>query len=314
MRIEGVQRSKSTSTTGTKSAANNNATDIIKSAKSTLTSALKKGAANVKANSTNTQQADTTQEQAQQQTTQPTTTASASYMNVYNDYASKLNNILQQQKDALNQSTTSQARAAYVANEQSKEEIPRTLSNAGVSGGLAEKVRTNQNTSYQKNLADIMSQKAAKEAEYEQNNANLLNEAYKEALTNQQEADNEAAIAQQQYANQLALQQQQQEYDKQAAQTSAADSIAQAALSNVDGNIYKTVNSKKKLVSSEANQIASIYNTAKSDGASQSTLNQLQTAMETAATALWGQKYGTQKNPKLTLDTYLQRYVYDRIS
>lgn len=239
---------------------------------------------------------------------------SVDYMGVYNDYASRMNNILQQQKDALNQQTTSKARSAYVANEQGKNEIPRLLSNAGVTGGIAEKVRTNQNTSYQQNLANILSDTATQGAELERNNANLVSEAYKEAMSNQQAVDNERALAAQQYANQLALQQQQQEYSRQQAEQEAADSIATAALGRVSGDIYKKKNGKNVLSSSQANQIASIYNTAKSSGASQSTLNQLQAAMTAAAEQRWQEKYGSQTKPSISKDAYLKKYVTDRIS
>lgn len=239
---------------------------------------------------------------------------SVDYMGVYNDYASRMNNILQQQKDALNQQTTSKARSAYVANEQGKNEIPRLLSNAGVTGGIAEKVRTNQNTSYQQNLANILSDTATQGAELERNNANLVSEAYKEAMGNQQAVDNERALAAQQYANQLALQQQQQEYSRQQAEQEAADSIAASSLGRVSGDIYKKKNGKKKLVSSQANQIASIYNTAKSSGASQSTLNQLQAAMTAAAEQRWQEKYGSQTKPSISKSAYLKKYVTDRIS
>lgn len=239
---------------------------------------------------------------------------SVDYMGVYNDYASRMNNILQQQKDALSQQTTSKARSAYVANEQGKNEIPRLLSNAGVTGGIAEKVRTNQNTSYQQNLANILSDTATQGAELERNNANLVSEAYKEAMGNQQAVDNERALAAQQYANQLALQQQQQEYSRQQAEQEAADSIAASSLGRVSGDIYKKKNGKKKLVSSQANQIASIYNTAKSSGASQSTLNQLQAAMTAAAEQRWQEKYGSQTKPSISKSAYLKKYVTDRIS
>lgn len=239
---------------------------------------------------------------------------SVDFMGVYNDYANRMGNILQQQKDALNQQTTSKARSAYVANEQGKNEIPRLLSNAGVTGGIAEKVRTNQNTSYQQNLANILSDTATQGAELERNNANLISEAYKEAMSNQQAVDNERALAAQQYANQLALQQQQQEYARQQAEQEAADSIASASLGRVSGDIYKKKNGKKKLVSSQANQIASIYNTAKSSGASQSTLNQLQAAMTAAAEQRWQEKYGSQTKPSISKGAYLKKYVTDRIS
>lgn len=239
---------------------------------------------------------------------------SVDFMGVYNDYANRMGNILQQQKDALSQQTTSKARSAYVANEQGKNEIPRLLSNAGVTGGIAEKVRTNQNTSYQQNLANILSDTATQGAELERNNANLVSEAYKEAMGNQQAVDNERALAAQQYANQLALQQQQQEYSRQQAEQEAADSIAASSLGRVSGDIYKKKNGKKKLVSSQANQIASIYNTAKSSGASQSTLNQLQAAMTAAAEQRWQEKYGSQTKPSISKSAYLKKYVTDRIS
>lgn len=239
---------------------------------------------------------------------------SVDFMRVYNDYANRMGNILQQQKDALNQQTTSKARSAYVANEQGKNEIPRLLSNAGVTGGIAEKVRTNQNTSYQQNLANILSDTATQGAELERNNANLISEAYKEAMSNQQAVDNERALAAQQYANQLALQQQQQEYSRQQAEQEAADNIAASSLGRVSGDIYKKKNGKKKLASSQANQIASIYNTAKSSGASQSTLNQLQSAMTEAATQRWNEKYGSKKKPSISYQAYIKKYVTDRIS
>lgn len=241
-------------------------------------------------------------------------TPSVDFMGVYNEYANGLNNILQQQKNALEQQKTTKARSAYVASEQNKAEIPRLLSNAGVSGGLAEKIRTNQNTAYQQNLAGILSDAATQGAELERNNANLISNAYREAMGNQQAVENERALAQQQYANQLALLQQQQEYERQQANQQAADNIASDALSRVSGDIYKKSNGKNKLVSSEANQISSIYNTAKTSGASQSTLNQLETAMVAAAQQRYEQKYGGKKNPSMTESEYLQRYVYDRIN
>lgn len=239
---------------------------------------------------------------------------SVDFMGVYNDYANRMGNILQQQKDALSQQTTSKARSAYVANEQSKAEIPRLLSNAGLSGGIAEKVRGNQDTSYQQNIANILSENATQGAQLERNNANLISEAYKEAMSNQQAVDNERALAAQQYANQLALQQQQQEYARQQAEQEAADSIASASLGRVSGDIYKKKNGKKVLSSSQANQIASIYNTAKSSGASQSTLNQLESAMTEAATQRWNEKYGSKKNPSISYQAYIKKYVTDRIS
>lgn len=239
---------------------------------------------------------------------------SVDFMGVYNDYANRMGNILQQQKDALSQQTTSKARSAYVANEQSKAEIPRLLSNAGLSGGIAEKVRGNQDTSYQQNIANILSENATQGAQLERNNANLISEAYKEAMSNQQAVDNERALAAQQYANQLALQQQQQEYARQQAEQEAADSIASASLGRVSGDIYKKKNGKKVLSSSQANQIASIYNTAKTSGASQSTLNQLQSAMMEAATQRWNEKYGSKKNPSISYQAYIKKYVTDRIS
>lgn len=239
---------------------------------------------------------------------------SVDFMGVYNDYANRMGNILQQQKDALSQQTTSKARSAYVANEQSKAEIPRLLSNAGLSGGIAEKVRGNQDTSYQQNIANILSENATQGAQLERNNANLISEAYKEAMSNQQAVDNERALAAQQYANQLALQQQQQEYARQQAEQEAADSIASASLGRVSGDIYKKKNGKKVLSSSQANQIASIYNTAKTSGASQSTLNQLQSAMTEAATQRWNEKYGSKKNPSISYQAYIKKYVTDRIS
>lgn len=241
-------------------------------------------------------------------------TPSVDFMGVYNEYAKNLNNILQQQKNALEQQKTTKARSAYVASEQNKAEIPRLLSNAGVSGGLAERIRTNQNTAYQQNLASILSDAAKQGAELEQNNANLISNAYREAMGNQQAVENERALAQQQYANQLALLQQQQEYERQQANQQAADNIASDALSRVSGDIYKKSNGKNKLVSSEANQISSIYNTAKTSGASQSTLNQLESAMLAAAQQRYEQKYGGKKNPSMTETEYLQRYVYDRIN
>lgn len=241
-------------------------------------------------------------------------TPSVDFMGVYNEYAKNLNNILQQQKNALEQQKTTKARSAYVASEQNKAEIPRLLSNAGVSGGLAERIRTNQNTAYQQNLASILSDAATQGAELEQNNANLISNAYREAMGNQQAVENERALAQQQYANQLALLQQQQEYERQQANQQAADNIASDALSRVSGDIYKKSNGKNKLVSSEANQISSIYNTAKTSGASQSTLNQLESAMLAAAQQRYEQKYGGKKNPSMTETEYLQRYVYDRIN
>ena len=239
---------------------------------------------------------------------------SVDFMGVYNDYANRMGNILQQQKDALSQQTTSKARSAYIANEQSKAEIPRLLSNAGLSGGIAEKVRGNQDTSYQQNIANILSENATQGAQLERNNANLISEAYKEAMSNQQAVDNERALAAQQYANQLALQQQQQEYARQQAEQEAADSIASASLGRVSGDIYKKKNGKKVLSSSQANQIASIYNTAKSSGASQSTLNQLESAMTEAATQRWNEKYGSKKNPSISYQAYIKKYVTDRIS
>lgn len=133
-------------------------------------------------------------------------------------------------------------------------------------------------------------------------------------MSNQQAVDNERALAAQQYANQLALQQQQQEYARQQAEQEAADSIASASLGRVSGDIYKKKNGKKVLSSSQANQIASIYNTAKTSGASQSTLNQLQSAMTEAATQRWNEKYGSKKNPSISYQAYIKKYVTDRIS
>jgi hypothetical protein len=234
---------------------------------------------------------------------------SVDFMSVYNDYASRMNNILQQQKDALNQQTTSQAKAAYVANEQNKVEIPRTLSNAGVSGGLAEKIRTNQNTSYQKNLADIFSQRAAQNAEYEKNNANLISEAYKEAMSNQQSVENERALAAQQYANQLALQQQQQVYEEQQAKTDAADAALNAALSGGFSDIY---DSKGKFKTSASSQMSSVYNQQKANGASQAALDNFEHAMIIAAQNRYYNNPDNRKE-KLTWKEYKQKYVGDRI-
>lgn len=304
----------------------NKAADAVAKAKNSLANAANKAKeayqeAQGKAASNQARLADEQEQQRQQEELQRQMqeflnnyAPSVDYMGVYNDYASRMNNILQQQKDALNQQTTSKARSAYVANEQGKNEIPRLLSNAGVTGGIAEKVRTNQNTSYQQNLANILSDTATQGAELERNNANLVSEAYKEAMSNQQAADNERALAAQQYANQLALQQQQQEYARQQTEQEAADSIAASSLGRVSGDIYKKKNGKKKLASSQANQIASIYNTAKSSGASQSTLNQLQSAMTEAATQRWNEKYGSKKKPSISYQAYIKKYVTDRIS
>lgn len=304
----------------------NKAADAVAKAKNSLANAAKNAKeayqeAQGRAASEQARLADEQEQQRQQEEMQrqmqeylDNYAPSVDYMGVYNDYASRMNNILQQQKDALNQQTAAKARSAYVANEQGKNEIPRLLSNAGVTGGLAEKVRTNQNTSYQQNLANILSDTATQGAELERNNANLISEAYKEAMSNQQAVDNERALAAQQYANQLALQQQQQEYDRQQAEQEAADSIATSSLGRISGDIYKKVNGKQKLVSSQAKQIASIYNTAKSSGASQSTLNQLQAAMTAAAEQRWQEKYGSKKNPSISKSAYLKKYVTDRIS
>lgn len=304
----------------------NKAADAVAKAKNSLVNAAKNAKeayqeAQGRAASEQARLADEQEQQRQQEEMQrqmqeylDNYAPSVDYMGVYNDYASRMNNILQQQKDALNQQTAAKARSAYVANEQGKNEIPRLLSNAGVTGGLAEKVRTNQNTSYQQNLANILSDTATQGAELERNNANLVSEAYKEAMSNQQAVDNERALAAQQYANQLALQQQQQEYSRQQAEQEAADSIATSSLGRISGDIYKKVNGKQKLVSSQAKQIASIYNTAKSSGASQSTLNQLQAAMTAAAEQRWQEKYGSKKNPSISKSAYLKKYVTDRIS
>ena len=304
----------------------NKAADAVAKAKNSLVNAAKNAKeayqeAQGKAASNQARLADEQEQQRQQEEMQRQMqeflnnyAPSVDYMGVYNDYASRMNNILQQQKDALNQQTTSKARSAYVANEQGKNEIPRLLSNAGVTGGIAEKVRTNQNTSYQQNLANILSDTATQGAELERNNANLISEAYKEAMSNQQAVDNERALAAQQYANQLALQQQQQEYARQQAEQEAADSIAAASLGRVSGDIYKKKNGKNVLSSSQANQIASIYNTAKSSGASQSTLNQLQAAMTAAAEQRWQEKYGSKSKPSISKEAYLKKYVTDRIS
>lgn len=264
-----------------------------------------------------TQATDQTANQTANQTQQEAMQAylqqyapSVDYTSVYNDYASKLNKILQQQKEALNQSTTSQARAAYVENQQDSVEIPRTLSNAGVSGGLAEKIRTNRNTSYQKNLANIFSQKAAQDAEYEKNNANLINEAYKEAMTNQQTADNERALAAQQYANQVALQQQQQAYEEQQAKTQAANDGLNAALLGDFKDVYDTKTGKFKV--SVANQMSNYYNDAKANGASQATLDNFETAMILAAQERYHNNPDNRKT-KMTWQEYKQKYVGDRI-
>lgn len=234
---------------------------------------------------------------------------SVDYMGVYNDYASRMNNILQQQKDALNQQTTSRARSAYVANEQGKNEIPRLLSNAGVTGGLAEKVRTNQNTSYQQNLANILSDTATQGAELERNNANLISEAYKEAMSNQQAVDNERALAAQQYANQLALIQQQQAYEEQQARTEAANNGLNAALT---GGFKDSYDSKGKFKTSAANQMSGYYNQAKASGASQATLDNFEHAMILAAQARYNSNPDNRKE-KLTWQQYKQKYVGDRI-
>ena len=234
---------------------------------------------------------------------------SVDYMGVYNDYANRMNNILQQQKDALNQQTVSQARSAYVANEQGKNEIPRLLANAGVTGGVAEKVRTNQNASYQQNLANILSSNATQGAELERNNANAISEAYKEAMSNQQAVDNERALAAQQYANQLALQQQQQAYEEQQARTEAANSNLNSALA---GGFKDTYDSKGKFKTSAANQMSGYYNQAKANGASQATLDNFEYAMILAAQARYNNNPDKRKE-KLTWEQYKQKYVGDRI-
>ncbi len=300
----------------------NKAADAVAKAKNSLVNAAKNAKeayqeAQGKAASNQARLADEQEQQRQQEEMQRQMqeflnnyAPSVDYMGVYNDYASRMNNILQQQKDALNQQTTSKARSAYVANEQGKNEIPRLLSNAGVTGGIAEKVRTNQNTSYQQNLANILSDTATQGAELERNNANLVSEAYKEAMSNQQAVDNERALAAQQYANQLALQQQQQEYARQQAEQEAADSIARERLSKVSGDIYGTKNGKKTLLSSEANQMSSIYNDAMANGASQSTLNNIRSAMEVAASRRWEEK----KKPSMSKEAYIKKYVTDRIT
>ena len=304
----------------------NKAADAVAKAKNSLVNAANKAKeayqeAQGKAASNQARLADEREQQQQQEERERQMqeflnnyAPSVDFMGVYNDYANRMGNILQQQKDALSQQTTSKARSAYVANEQGKNEIPRLLSNAGVTGGIAEKVRTNQNTSYQQNLANILSDTATQGAELERNNANLISEAYKEAMSNQQAVDNERALAAQQYANQLALQQQQQEYSRQQAEQEAADSIAASSLGRVSGDIYKKKNGKNVLSSSQANQIASIYNTAKTSGASQSTLNQLQSAMTEAATQRWNEKYGSKKKPSISYQAYIKKYVTDRIS
>jgi len=234
---------------------------------------------------------------------------SVDFMSVYNDYASRMNNILQQQKDALNQNTTSKARSAYVSNEQNKAAIPQILSNAGITGGLAEKIRTNQNTSYQQNLSNILSENATQGAELERNNANLISEAYKEAMSNQQSVENERALAAQQYANQIALQQQQQAYEEQQAKTDAANAALNAALAGGFSDVYT---SKGKFKTSAASQMSSYYNQAKTNGASQATLDNFEHAMILAAQERY---YNNPDNRKgnLTWSEYKQKYVGDRI-
>lgn len=233
---------------------------------------------------------------------------SVDFMGVYNDYANRMGNILQQQKDALNQQTTSKARSAYVANEQGKNEIPRLLSNAGVTGGIAEKVRTNQNTSYQQNLANILSDTATQGAELERNNANLISEAYKEAMGNQQAVDNERALAAQQYANQLALQQQQQEYEaEERKQQNLMNELQNAASS------YKNIlNNKNKMVSSVSNQLSGLKKDLAARGADEATLKAADAYILAATEERYYQKLAEGKM-KMSKKDYMQKYGYDRI-
>lgn len=291
-------------------------------AKARANSAASTGAG-IQSSGSNTQQTVSTATQNNTQDTQNATqnntqdvqqyiqsyVPSVDFMSVYNDYASRMNNILQQQKDALNQSSTSKARSAYVSNEQNKAAIPQVLSNAGITGGLAEKIRTNQNTSYQQNLANILSENATQGAELERNNANLINEAYKEAMSNQQSVDNERALAAQQYANQLALQQQQQAYEERQAKTDAANAALNAALAGGFSDVYT---SKGKFKTSAASQMSSYYNQAKANGASQATLDNFEHAMILAAQERY---YNNPDNRKenLTWSEYKQKYVGDRI-
>lgn len=234
---------------------------------------------------------------------------SVDFMGVYNDYANRMGNILQQQKDALSQQTTSKARSAYVANEQSKAEIPRLLSNAGLSGGIAEKVRGNQDTSYQQNIANILSENATQGAQLERNNANLISEAYKEAMSNQQAVDNERALAAQQYANQLALQQQQQEYETEQRKQQNLMNELQNAASN-----YKNVLGKKdKMVSSTAKQLSALKKDLAARGADAATLAAADSYIVAAASARYDQKYGGVKNPSMTKQEYLNKYAYGRM-
>lgn len=234
---------------------------------------------------------------------------SVDFMSVYNDYASRMNNILQQQKDALNQSSTSKARGAYVSNEQNKAAIPQVLSNAGITGGLAEKIRANQNTSYQQNLANILSENATQGAELERNNANLINEAYKEAMSNQQSVDNERALAAQQYANQLALQQQQQAYEAE----QQKQSNLMSELQNAASSYTNILDNKGKMVSSTANQLSALKKDLASRGADAATLAAADSYIVAAASARYDQVYGSKKNPSMTKQEYLQKYAYNRM-
>ena len=233
---------------------------------------------------------------------------SVDFMGVYNDYANRMGNILQQQKDALSQQTTSKARSAYVTNEQSKAEIPRLLSNAGLSGGIAEKVRGNQDTSYQQNIANILSENATQGAQLERNNANLISEAYKEAMSNQQAVDNERALAAQQYANQLALQQQQQEYEaEERKQQNLMNELQNAASS------YKNIlNNKNKMVSSVSNQLSGLKKDLAARGADEATLKAADAYILAATEERYYQKLAEGKM-KMSKKDYMQKYGYDRI-
>ena len=236
-------------------------------------------------------------------------TPSVDFMSVYNQYVDSLKSILQQQKDALSQSATTKARSAYVSNERNKMAIPQVLSNAGITGGLAEKIRTNQNTSYQQNLANILSENATQGAELERNNANLISEAYKEAMSNQQSVENERSLAAQQYANQVALQQQQQAYEAERQKQSSLMS----ELQNAASNYTNILNNKGKLVSSTANQLSALKKDLASRGADAATLAAADSYIVAAASARYDQVYGSKKNPSMTKEEYLQKYAYGRM-
>lgn len=238
------------------------------------------------------------------------TTSSADYMSVYNAYANNLNNILKQQQETANNQAKSDARAAYVSNEQSKAAVPQRLSTAGLTGGMAEKVQNNLNTSYKTALAKVLSDNAAQNAELERNNANLINEAYKEAMQNQQNYENQQSLAAQQYANQLALQQAQNEYDEKIANQNAADN----ALSSTYGRYAYSDNAKTgKMETSAVGGYANEYNTAKANGASQAALDAYEQYMLQVASERWNEKYGNKKNTTMTKEKYLQQFVGDRI-